>query len=171
VEAEQQLLILQQEKKLKQSEMENLHLEMKLKEHELVQRSLQNASLNQTSRNMLDKLIAFQYRMPRKKDQDEFRQVISEIGFSVKSDGTGDFDSLFRQMHHEFYDKLLEVCPQLSKSELQVCALLRLNLSSKDIAQIISLNPASIDVTRSRIRKKLGLETNVNLTNYLIRLT
>jgi DNA-binding CsgD family transcriptional regulator len=109
--------------------------------------------------------------MPRKKDQDEFRQVISEIGFSVRSDATGDFDNLFRQMHHEFYDRLLEACPQLSKAELQVCALLRLNLSSKDIAQIISLTPASIDVTRSRIRKKLGLEPSMNLTNYLIRLT
>ncbi len=56
----------------------------------------------------------------------------------------------------------------MSKTELQVCALLRLNLSSKDIARLTNLNITSVEMTRHHIRKKLKLEQGENLTAFLI---
>jgi len=73
-------------------------------------------------------------------------------------------------MHHGFYEKLLEISPQLSRSELQLCALLRMNLPSKEIASLLFLSLSTIDQKRHQIRKKLGLESNQSLNNFLINL-
>ena len=86
----------------------------------------------------------------------------------AQRDPLGYFEVSFSCMHSCFFENRLAVSTNLSKAELQICALLRLNLSSKDIARLLNLAVASIDVTRSHIRKKLGLEQNQSLTSYLI---
>jgi DNA-binding CsgD family transcriptional regulator len=58
--------------------------------------------------------------------------------------------------------------PGLTHSELQICALIRLNFSSKDIARLVTLSVATIDSTRSHIRKKLNLDVKDNLTTFLM---
>lgn len=81
-----------------------------------------------------------------------------------------DFEVVFKQIHGGFYEKLLALSPDLTRSELQVCALLRLNLSSKGIAQIANLSPSTVVITRHHIRKKLNLDPKESLTSYLIQL-
>lgn len=169
-EKEEMAFLAEQAKKLKESELENLHLAMQLKEQELIYHTLQSADLKNVNKSIQDKMAAFQFRFQKKRDQEEFSIALAEIGRNVAPDPMGDFELLFKQMHRGFYEKLLERSTQLTKVELQVCALLRLNLSSKDIARLVNLSPASIDVTRSRVRKKLGLDSNANLTNFLIML-
>jgi len=161
---------IQLEKLLKEEELKKMQLEIKLREQELVYQTIVNADLNQKNLTFAQKLGHFRLRMPRKKDQDEFSQTLADVGRESKSDPMQQFDLLFKQMHAGFIDKLLEVCPDLSKTELQICALLRLNLSSKDISQLINITPASIDGTRHRIRKKLDIEQNTSLTSYLMSL-
>jgi len=79
------------------------------------------------------------------------------------------FDERFRVLHPEFYKKLTTVHPQLGPSELKLCALLKLNLRSKEIASITNTSHDSVKTARTRIRKKLGIETTENLTNYLMQ--
>jgi len=59
---------------------------------------------------------------------------------------------------------------RLTPAELRVCSLLRLNLTSKEIAVMISIEPRSVDVYRLRIRKKLGLDRETNLATFLLGL-
>ena len=80
-----------------------------------------------------------------------------------------DFEVMFKQIHSGFYEKMLALSPDLSRSELQICALLRLNLSSKDISRVANLSIPTVEVTRHHIRKKLNLDQKESLTSYLIQ--
>ncbi|MCX6304039.1 MAG: tetratricopeptide repeat protein [Bacteroidetes bacterium] len=166
----QQLSLYAREKELNETVMESLNIAMRLKEQELVYQTLKSADLSQTNLSIREKLEEFQHRFQKKKDQNDFSRMILEIHQNAKQSPLGDFELLFSQMHSGFFEKLLDACPQLSKTELHICALLRLNLSSKDIARVVNLTAASVDVTRSHIRKKLGLDQNQNLSGYLLEI-
>lgn len=76
-----------------------------------------------------------------------------------------EFELHFNETYPGFYKALLEKYPDLTQSELKLCAFLKLNLNTKEIATITQKNPHSIEAMRSRIRQKMHLErdTNFNL--------
>jgi len=76
-------------------------------------------------------------------------------------------ENSFLKVNPEFYKNLLEKHPNLTPSELKLAALLRLNMSSKDIANITNLSIDGIRVSRSRLKKKLLLAEIENLVSYL----
>lgn len=159
---------LELERTLHREEAERLQLSLQLKEQELVFQSLRQTDMKQLILSVKEKLGPFQYRLPRKKDQEEFYTLMHEISRDASRDPMDEFEALFRQMHGGFFEKLLEKCPDLTQSELRTCALLRLNLPTKDIARLLNLSSASVDTTRHHIRKKLNLEPKDTLTSYLI---
>ncbi|MEG1909847.1 MAG: tetratricopeptide repeat protein [Bacteroidales bacterium] len=71
-----------------------------------------------------------------------------------------DFEYQFKQVYQSFYDNLLAEFPDLTLSERKLCAFLKLNLTIKEIASIMNLDPNSVRVARVRLRKKLGLTNN-----------
>ena len=71
------------------------------------------------------------------------------------------------QVNAEFYDNIKSDFPKLTKSELELCALIRLNLSSKDIAAIRSVEPKSIEMARYRLRKKFEMSGTEDLSAFL----
>lgn len=74
-----------------------------------------------------------------------------------------EFERYFIEVHPSFYTTLKVRCPALTQNELRLCALLRLNLNTKQIADITQKTAKSIDVTRSRIRQKLDLQRDDSL--------
>lgn len=80
------------------------------------------------------------------------------------------FQTEIEQTNKEFFLKLKQVCPELTQNEKQLAALLRINLSSKEIASLNNISVKAIEMGRYRLRKKLGIENNENLTNYLQKL-
>jgi AraC family transcriptional regulator, chitin signaling transcriptional activator len=77
------------------------------------------------------------------------------------------FEKQFEMVHHEFIHSLTRRCPTLTKTELKVCALVKLNLSNKEIARILSISFRTIEVHRRNIRKKLDIPLETKLTTYL----
>jgi len=67
------------------------------------------------------------------------------------------FEAEFSQTYPDFQSKLLEVYPTLSKMEVKICSLLKLKLTSLDIAQLLCLSERSVEWHRSNVRKKLGV--------------
>lgn len=157
------------ENELKSEQIGNLELQTGLKEQELVFQALAKAELTQLLQRMNDSLMPFKTRLARKKDQEEFSQVLSGISRETSRDPLSEFELLFRQLHPDFYEKLLNRCPLLSKSELHISAMIRLNLSTKDMASLVNLSISTIETNRYHIRKKLGLDQGENLTVYLMR--
>ena len=142
--------------------------EKRNKEQQLVFQSLVQADLIQINRSVKEKLFPFKLKLPRKSQQDEFEQVLYGLTRDAGKDPLAEFELLFTQLHASFYDNILRICPDLTKTELNVCAMIRLNLSTKDIARLTNINVNSIEMTRYHIRKKVKMEQGENLAAFLM---
>ncbi len=78
-----------------------------------------------------------------------------------------EFNARFTETNGRFYDDLIKRHPSLTASDLKLCALLHLNFDSKEMSRLLGISIGSIHVSRSRLRKRLGLERSDNLNNYL----
>ena len=88
-----------------------------------------------------------------------------------KTDIWKDFEERFREVHKEFYNKVNIQFPNLTENEKKLCALLRLNMTTKEVATITHQNPNTIEVARTRLRKKLGLSNkDISLVSFLSNL-
>lgn len=77
------------------------------------------------------------------------------------------FEKQFTEVHPEFKAKIIEKYPDLTKQEVKMCQLARLGLKNIEIAQLLCLSERSVESHRFNLRKKLGLKTEVNLTQFL----
>ncbi|MFY0600011.1 MAG: tetratricopeptide repeat protein [Cyclobacteriaceae bacterium] len=80
-----------------------------------------------------------------------------------------EFEVRFTAVNEEFYTRLKEKFPSLGQSDHRLCALIKLNFSSKDIARLLGISTESVHTTRYRLRKKLGLNRQDNLENFIAR--
>lgn len=165
---ESELKEIQLERSLQEEEMAKIKAEIQLREQELVFQTLCRMDLAQVNKKVHERLLPYHINFSKKKDQDDYIRTLNEITRESNRDSLADFELTFTQLHHGFFERLLQSAPELSKSEIMVCALLRLNLSSKDIARLLNLSLSTVDVTRHHIRRKLGLDVKDNLTAFLI---
>lgn len=77
------------------------------------------------------------------------------------------FEETYSLVHHDFLQTLSQSFPDLSAMELKICALLKMSLSNKEIADILSISVRTIESHRYRIRKKLGLGNEANLAAHI----
>jgi PAS domain S-box-containing protein len=78
-----------------------------------------------------------------------------------------EFEILFEKVHRTFYENLNTQFPNLTANERKLCAFLKLNMSSKDIAQITFQSDDALKKARLRLRQKLGIDREMNLTVFL----
>jgi DNA-binding CsgD family transcriptional regulator len=71
-----------------------------------------------------------------------------------------EFEHRFIAVNPEFYQTLLQSFPDLTQNEKRLCAFLKLNMNTKEISTITGQTPHSINVARTRLRKKLGLSNS-----------
>lgn len=109
--------------------------------------------------------------------QEKADEAYLQVNQSVKPQDMGVYERLaelaqnddkafiiaFHDQFPGFYDKLLEINPKLVESEIKFCAFLKLKLSTKEIAQIQSIEPATVKNKKNRIRKRLNIPADVEL--------
>nr|HMQ61184.1 triple tyrosine motif-containing protein [Flavilitoribacter sp.] len=78
------------------------------------------------------------------------------------------FETNFNLVHDEFFKKLRKEFPDLTPSELRLAAYLRMNLATKEIAPLLNISIRGVENKRYRLRKKLGLDQDANLTDFLL---
>jgi ligand-binding sensor domain-containing protein/DNA-binding CsgD family transcriptional regulator len=101
----------------------------------------------------------------------QIKRIVRQIDLEVKPDQNWDqFEQLFNQIHENFLQKLKEKFPELTSRDLKLCAYLRMNLNSKEIAPLLSLSVRGVEDLRYRVRKKMGLDTSVNLAEFILSL-
>jgi tetratricopeptide (TPR) repeat protein len=103
-------------------------------------------------------------------NKDIVHQIIQELDRSVSEENWADFEVRFQEVHVGFYNKLSRQFPDLTPNELRLCAFLRLNMTSKEIASITFQSVDSLKVARHRLRKKLDLDRDENLVAFLTQL-
>jgi ligand-binding sensor domain-containing protein len=101
-----------------------------------------------------------------------FRHLVRLIRDVEKGDQ--DLDQLtihFNNVNNEFFNKLKDRYPELSPNDLKFCAYLRMNLSTKEMAQLMNVTTKAVEVGRYRLRKKLSLLPEVNLYEFLTEIS
>lgn len=80
------------------------------------------------------------------------------------------FSRNFDEVHSDFLQRIREKQPQLSPNDYKLCAYLRMNLSTKEIASLLNLSVRGVEASRYRLRKRLGLPTGENLIDFLLEI-
>ena len=80
------------------------------------------------------------------------------------------FYKYIKKINNTFYKNLDKKYPNLTENEKKLCSLLRLKLSSKEIASILNITPKSVEVNRYRLRKKMNFKKNDRLSKQLRKL-
>lgn len=103
---------------------------------------------------------------------DDFRKRISLIFQKLHQNKIGEefmeiFDVNFEKVNHNFFEKLKELNPSLTKRELRLCAFVKMDLSNKEIAPLLSISIRGVENARYRVRKKLNVQHEENFASYL----
>lgn len=97
------------------------------------------------------------------------KSIISTITRNVKEEDTWNvFKEAFDNADKDFIKKVKELHPSLTPNDLRLCAYLRLNLSSKEIAPLINISVRSVEIKRYRLRKKIDLTHEQGLVEYIL---
>lgn len=138
------------------------------KNRELISYSLQLAQ-KQESSNLLVERIRGEMRSASSDTRKHLQLILTDIlNEQHRVNIWDDFEIRFNQVNQQFYKNLLVSFPQLSQNEKRLCAFLKLNLNTKEISIITGQSPHSINVARTRLRKKLGLSnSNLSLFDFL----
>lgn len=152
------------------SENQALHNAVEMKRQEVM-----NVALSMVEqKEYLESLNAIVKKLAKSKDEKERDGLISELGASLRQrlSYERDVDSQFfysqaESLHEDFNAKLSENFPDLTQQERRLATLLRLGFSSKYIATLMNITPKSVEISRYRLRQKLGLSKGDNLVNFI----
>ncbi|MCE2962307.1 MAG: triple tyrosine motif-containing protein [Chitinophagales bacterium] len=160
--------------KIEQERREKLELEqmqlkktLENKELELAKKSIDQIEINTMITSIKNKFEEVQNNSKDKLSNHSFNEFIQYIDKKINNELTKEYEIAFDSSQTKFYETLLKAHPSLSAKDLRICSYLLMNLSSKEIAKILNVMPTSIDVSRSRLRKKLNLTEEDNLREYL----
>jgi len=155
-----------QQKKLAESEATLMKERIVDYERELVSKALYKATIDDTKVRLSD---TFNKIMPFLNEEGKkiLHDALMEFDFKTEHDAWAEFELHFEKTHKSFYTDLLRLHPDLTPSERRMCAFIKLNLGTKEIAMIQTKSSRSIESARYRLKKKIGLGENDSLSRYL----
>ncbi len=98
---------------------------------------------------------------------DKIVKLIKDLQAQQKGKIWREFEGHFEKVHREFYARLNSKYPDLTTNEKRICAFIRLNLTTKDICALTQQSIKSIEVARTRLRQKMALPRNENLSTLI----
>ncbi len=168
---EQEKIIHSQENMINEKENQLLQEQLESKNRELASKALEMIRYNDTVSGAIERLERMNTLLKDNPDAlKAINDIIRDIDSRTRQNIWEEFEKVFKNIHSGFYKRLLEVCPDISSSEIKVAALLKLNLTTKEIAAITYKSEGGIKTTRYRLRKKLNLSSDEKLIPYLMQL-
>ncbi len=168
---QQERIINEQEKQIIRQEKQLLQEQLESKNRELASKALEMIRYNDAVSGVIEKLENLNHSI---KDNpaalNGINDIIHDIDSNTRQNIWDEFEKVFKNIHSGFYKKLLEVCPDISASEIKIAALLKLNLTTKEIAAITYKSEGGIKTARYRLRKKLKLSGDDKLVPFLMQL-
>ncbi len=157
----------EQERKVQIAERNNL-----LKEIDIKRKELANSTYQAAQRNKI--LIEVKKELAEVKDKFESKSKYNAIDQKISTmvEGKNDwkvFEANFKDVNQDFFQNLLKQYPNLSTKDLKLCAYLKMNLSTKEIAPLMAITVRGVEIHRYRLRKKLDIKTTKNLSKFLIK--
>jgi len=167
-EVESQKLLLEKEKLIFESQKLSEELSYKNKE-------ITNFAMHIITKN--DMLNSYKGKLKDLKNFEKeellkrIKLLINEINQTLNRDRELiKFQQYINKINSDFFNRLREINPKLTNNELRLAALVKLNLSIKEIASLANKSTNAVEMARYRLRSKLGLESNENLSDFLNRI-
>jgi AmiR/NasT family two-component response regulator len=141
-------------------------------EMDLINRELATSSIFISQKNKIIGLIRKDINRLLRAEKNitkvDITKVLKTIDENVKFDNDWyRIKAHFEKIYPGFFDRLRKKFPQLTPNDHKLCALLRMNLNTKEISHILKITAPSTEISRIRLRKKLALPKNVNLTQFI----
>lgn len=156
------------EKEIIKLKNEKLETEVMYKNKELATTTMHLYKRGRLIGKIKDDVTERMGKLMNKDDTLAFKKLIKLITEEEKRDQDWEqFAIHFDQVHNNFINKIKKNYPELTPGDLKICAYLKMNLSSKEIAQLLNISLKGVEIGRYRLRKKLGLQQDVNLTNFI----
>jgi len=155
-----------QKVKRKHLEKEVVDKELEFKKHELTTHALHLANKNEMLENIKDQIIQLKNNGSK---SNNFNSLVHSIKLNLQDDKNWEnFSKYFEQVHKDFNSKIKQKYPGVTSNELRLMALLKMNLSSKEIANILNISNEGIKKARYRLRKKLNIGSEESLSDLII---
>lgn len=155
------------EKKYFEIEIENKLAEINHRKNELTSNALMLAKKNEKLIDVVRNLEKFLDKSGGS-DLTLIKSIINNLNFEINSDDYWEnFTEKFAVTNGNFNERLLQMHPDLTKTELKMCYFLKMNLSSKDVASIMNISVEGVEKTRYRMRKKMNLNHEQSLDGYV----
>ena len=170
----QQIKYVEETKKeLALKELSNTKALVEAKNDQLNQRiENKNRELAISTMSMIKKntlLGSIKDQLVKVTDLSELKKVVRNIDQNINNDDDWNFfEEAFNNADQDFLKKIKEIHPKLTPNDLRLCAYLRLNLSSKEIASLLNISSKSVEIKRYRLRKRMNLDHGTNLIGYIL---
>jgi len=161
---DKQMIIVNQNEKIAKSELEH-------KKRELAAISTNIVQENEQVSNILKDLKYYSSLLKSEKDRNSFSPLIKSINRILSEKRKEDlYSDQFNAAYPGYLEYLTRTYTDLTTSDLKLCTFLRMNLNTKEIAEIMGLSVRSVESRRYRLRKKINLSKNEDLVSNLISL-
>ena len=151
---------------------EQLYSDLTSKKRQLASTAMNVVQKNENLQKIKDDLLKFK-KMGGFSSQEsaELRKIIKLIDSGMDEDKDWSlFEHSFSEAHIDFLRKLKNNFPALLPADLKLCAYLKMNMSSKEIATLLNITVRGVEIRRYRLRKKLNLEHDRNLVDFLMNI-
>ncbi len=169
-EIQYEALSIQSTEEITRLRNEKLQAELEHKNQELGSAAMQIISKNEFIGHLKQSLNGLSKRSNNQSLKKDFSRIIDEIEKNIASNQDWEqFEIHFDKVHGNFSERLKQDFPDLTPQEMKLAAYLRMNLSTKEIAQMLNISVRGVEIARYRLRKKLNLERKDNLSEFILK--
>jgi ligand-binding sensor domain-containing protein/DNA-binding CsgD family transcriptional regulator len=171
-EVDKEILIKEKElseAKIEILENEKLQTEIDFKNRELALSTMHVLQKNETLTKLREELDQVVKQSKEPETKSNIKKVIGILSDDKRlEDDWESFAVHFDQVHTDFLKRLKAHYAQLSPKDLKLCAYLRMNMTTKDIAPLLNISVRGVEISRYRLRKKMDIDPNTNLNDYMM---
>lgn len=155
--------------KVEEIQNQKLRAEIEHKNSELASSTLHLVQKNETIDKIRKEVQSVSKNLQDPQARKEVRKILSVLSDDERLEDEWDnFSFRFDQVHTDFLKRISIDFPQLTPKDKKLCAYLRMNLATKEIAPLLNISVRGVEISRYRLRKKIELDNSVNLTDYMM---
>jgi len=156
---------LENERKIVELKNEALKNEVKLKSKQLANTAMALVKKNETLTELKNELLQHKEGF---NNYYSYKKLLKKVDGSIAhKDEWKIFEHNFNQVHEEFFNQLKNQHSNLTHKDLKICAYIKMNLASKEIAPLLNISIRGVETSRYRLKRKLNLENDNSLVSFL----
>jgi hypothetical protein len=164
----------EKKKEIKELKNQQLQYELRHKSQELASSTMNVIRKNEMLQEIMDSISKVSTEIKANHDTTAILSRLNKMERNIKQNIENDnnwkrFEENFDLVYENYLKRLGEAYPELGVSDKKLCAYLKMDLTSKDIAQLMNMSVRSVEMNRYRLRKKMNIDREVNLGEFLQR--